>query len=158
MHKVPPSYLDRWLGERLDGFPVAIGDATYETGVVPVPGGATARRTRPTTAAPGTAPVGAVGRPDTGLRCEGNASCIPACPAQAKYSALKTLAAAAASGARIVHQSVATKVVVGAAGEVAGIEYLAWTGNTFPTVRRRDDHCRRAMCSPPTPWRTPSCC
>ena len=39
MHKVPPSYLDRWLGERLDGTPVAIGDGTYETGVVPVPGG-----------------------------------------------------------------------------------------------------------------------
>ncbi len=134
MHKVPMSYLDRWLAERLDGFPVAIGDGTYETGVVPVPGG---RNSTPNVAydnGAGYTPVGAVGSPETGLRCEGNASCIPACPAQAKYSALKTLAAAAAAGARIVHQTVANKVVLGPAGEVTGIDYLTWTGDTFPVA------------------------
>ena len=125
MHKVPPSYLDRWLGERLDGTPVAIGDATYEHG----------RRSRPRRAQQHAEPglrrrrrlharSAPWDEPETGLRCEGNASCIPACPAQAKYSALKTLAAAARAGARIVHQSVATKVVLGTAGEVTGIDYL----------------------------------
>lgn len=36
-------------------------------------------------------PLGAVGRSDLGLRCEGNSSCVPICPAQAKYSPIKTL-------------------------------------------------------------------
>ena len=132
MFKVPPSYLDRWLGERLDGTPVAIGDGTYRTGVVPVPGGRNSTPNPAYDGGRGYTPVGAVGRPETGLRCEGNASCIPACPAQAKYSALKTLAAAATAGARVIHQTVANRVVVGPDGDVAGIDYLAWTGNTFP--------------------------
>ena len=132
MHKVPPSYLDRWLGERLDDTPVTIGDGTYITGVVPIPGGRNSTPNPAYDGGRGYTPVGAVGRPETGLRCEGNASCIPACPAQAKYSALKTLDAAARAGARIVHQTVANRVVVGPGGDVTGIDYLAWTGNTFP--------------------------
>ena len=35
--------------------------------------------------------VGSVWDPYTGERCEGNASCVPICPVQAKYNALKTL-------------------------------------------------------------------
>ncbi len=132
MHKVPPTYLDRWLGARLDGFQVAIGDGTYETGVVPIPGGRNSTPNKDYNGGAGYTPVGAVGSPETGLRCEGNASCIPACPAQAKYSALKTLAAAASSGARVIHQTVATGVRVGPAGDVTGIDYLTWTGDTFP--------------------------
>ncbi len=97
-------------------------------------GAATARRTRPTTAARATRRSARSGRPETGLRCEGNASCIPGCPAQAKYSALKTLDAAARAKARIIHQTVATKVVLDATNAVSGIEYLQWTGNTFPSA------------------------
>jgi choline dehydrogenase-like flavoprotein len=134
MHKVPSTYLDRWLGDRLDGFGVRIGDGTYETGVVPVPGGRNSTPNPAYDGGRGYAPVGAVGRPETGLRCEGNASCIPACPAQAKYSALKTLDAAARAGATIIHQTVATGVTLTATGEVSGIEYKQWTGNTFPST------------------------
>ena len=32
-----------------------------------------------------------VGNRDLGQRCQGNSSCLPLCPVQAKYSALKTL-------------------------------------------------------------------
>jgi len=35
--------------------------------------------------------LGAVWNPYMGERCEGNASCVPICPVQAKYNALKTL-------------------------------------------------------------------
>lgn len=35
-------------------------------------------------------PVGALWDEYTGKRCEGNASCVPICPVQAKYNALKT--------------------------------------------------------------------
>jgi choline dehydrogenase-like flavoprotein len=134
MHKVPSSYLDCWLADRLDGQPVTIGDGTYVTGVVPVPGGRNSTPNPAYDGGNGYSPVGAVGRPETGLRCEGNASCIPGCPAQAKYSALKTLDAAARAKARIVHQTVATKVVLDATNAVSGIEYLQWTGNTFPNA------------------------
>ncbi len=133
MHRVPPSYLDRWLGERLDGQPVRIGDADYKTGVVPVPGG---RNSTPNAAyadGAGYEPVGAVGRSEIGLRCEGNASCIPACPAQAKYSALKTLDAAARAGARILHQSVVTRIERQGA-QITGLRFLTWTGDTFPSA------------------------
>lgn len=142
MHAVPSSYLDRWLGERLDGRPVRIGDHEYTTGVVPIPGG---RNSTPNSAYAGGAgytPVGAVGRPETGLRCEGNASCIPACPAQAKYSALKTLDAAARAGARIIHQSVVTGVMA-QGSEVTGLRFLAWTGDTFPSAVERTVTARR---------------
>jgi choline dehydrogenase-like flavoprotein len=132
MRKVPPSYLDRWLGERLDDTPVTIGGATYSTGVVPIPGGRNSTPNPEYDGGRGYTPVGAVGRPETGLRCEGNASCIPACPAQAKYSALKTLDAATRAGARVIHQTVVSRVTVGPTGDVTGLEYLAWTGNTFP--------------------------
>src|SRR3954453_7795883 len=39
MHKIPPTYLDTWMTDHLDGTPVRIGRDTYPTGVVPVPGG-----------------------------------------------------------------------------------------------------------------------
>lgn len=35
--------------------------------------------------------LGAIWNPYMGERCEGNASCVPICPVQAKYNALKTL-------------------------------------------------------------------
>ena len=35
--------------------------------------------------------IGSVWNPYVGERCEGNASCVPICPVQAKYNALKTL-------------------------------------------------------------------
>lgn len=143
MHKIPPTYLDRWLTERLDGKPVRIGHESYPTGVVPVPGG---RNSTPNPAydlGRGYQPVGAVGRPTSGLRCEGNSSCIPGCPAQAKYNALKTLEAAVTSGARVMTQAVASKVLVGADDQVTGVEYLRWSGDPFPIAEAHTITARR---------------
>src|SRR4029077_16567991 len=88
-------------------------------------------------------PVGAVGRPTSGLRCEGNSSCIPGCPAQAKYNALKTLEAAVAAGDCVITQAVARKVLVRADHQVSGVEYLRWTGDTFPTAVQHTITARR---------------
>jgi choline dehydrogenase-like flavoprotein len=134
MHKIPPTYLDRWLTDHLDGRPVRIGPDTYPTGVIPVPGGRNSTPNPAYDGGRGYQPVGAVGRPTTGLRCEGNSSCIPGCPAQAKYSALKTLEVAIAAGARVITQAVASKVLIGADHQVTGVEYLRWSGDTFPTA------------------------
>ena len=57
-------------------------------------------------------PVGAVGNPHSGMRCEGNASCIPICPAQAKYTALKTLHRAQRGGVEVRTQAVVSRVVL----------------------------------------------
>ncbi len=134
MHKIPPTYLDQWLTANLDGKPVQIGGDTYPTGVIPVPGGRNSTPNPAYDGGRGYQPVGAVGRPTAGARCEGNSSCIPGCPAQAKYNALKTLELAVAAGARVITQAVASKVVIGPDDRVSGVEYLRWTGDTFPTA------------------------
>lgn len=69
-------------------------------------------------------PVGATWDPNNGLRCEGNASCVPICPVQAKYNALKTLRKADQSKLHIKTQSVASRVLLDKSGKkVKGIEY-----------------------------------
>lgn len=72
-------------------------------------------------------PVGAVWDPHTGQRCEGNASCVPICPVQAKYNALKTLAKADQSRLTIKTQSVASKVLYDEkTGLITGVEYKTY--------------------------------
>lgn len=71
-------------------------------------------------------PVGSIWDSNTGLRCEGNASCVPICPVQAKYNALKTLRKSDFSNLEIKTQSVASKVLVDDSGEVTGIEYKVY--------------------------------
>ncbi|MFJ9817431.1 GMC oxidoreductase [Streptomyces sp. NPDC101151] len=91
MEEIPSSHLDRHLAKVADGLEVRLPDqehpaATFEIRISNTP---VARNSTPNT--PDYEPVGAVGNADQGTRCEGNSSCIPICPAQAKYSALKTL-------------------------------------------------------------------
>ena len=72
-------------------------------------------------------PVGALWNPNTGQRCEGNASCVPICPVQAKYNALKTLAQSDQSRLTIKTQSVASKVLYDkATGLITGVEYKTY--------------------------------
>ena len=72
-------------------------------------------------------PVGAVWDPHTGQRCEGNASCVPICPVQAKYNALKTLAKADQSRLTIRTQSVASRVLYDEkTGLITGVEYKTY--------------------------------
>lgn len=67
---------------------------------------------------------GAIWSPNVGLRCEGNASCVPICPVQAKYNALKTLRKAVGEHLDIRTQAVASRVLVDKKGKkVTGIEY-----------------------------------
>jgi choline dehydrogenase-like flavoprotein len=60
----------------------------------------------------------------TGERCEGNSSCIPICPVQAKYNALKTLAWALRTGnVEVWPRTLVTRVRFGADGRVRGLDY-----------------------------------
>jgi choline dehydrogenase-like flavoprotein len=62
-----------------------------------------------------------------GERCEGNSSCIPICPVQAKYNALKSLAWAVRTGnVEVWPKHVVTRVLFGADGRVTGLEYKTY--------------------------------
>lgn len=60
----------------------------------------------------------------TGERCEGNASCVPICPIQAKYNALKTLKKAKRKHLEIITQSVASTLMINEeSGKISGVVY-----------------------------------
>ena len=65
----------------------------------------------PETGARGYQPVGGADNPTSGLRCEGNSNCVPICPVQAKYNALKSLRAAQKSGRVTVLTQTVAKLV-----------------------------------------------
>lgn len=90
---------------------------------------------RPWDGRPGYRPVGAVGNPYSGERCEGNASCVPICPAQAKYNALKTIAAIrGAPNFTLITQAVASRVEWDTrSARVTGIRYKIYDSETSPT-------------------------
>lgn len=75
--------------------------------------------------------TGSTWSPYTGERCEGNASCVPICPVQAKYNALKTLKQAKRENLRIETQAVASKILIDkSTREVTGIEYKKYVSLT----------------------------
>ena len=78
-------------------------------------------------------PVGAIWDQNNGLRCEGNASCVPICPVQAKYNALKSLRKADQTKLEIRTQSVASKVLIDQrTKKVTGIEYKKYKNDDLP--------------------------
>jgi choline dehydrogenase-like flavoprotein len=127
MHRVPTSHLDRQVGKGLRGLKVKLGGADYPVGLAATPQG------RNSVPHPDYTPVGAAGGDHLGERCEGNASCVPICPVQAKYNAQKTLLKAPPDKVRVVSQAVATKVNLDpATGRVTGIEYRPYGPDGFP--------------------------
>lgn len=90
-------------------------------------------------------PVGAPDLPDErGQRCQGNSSCIPICPVQAKYSALKTLRHALENNegrVEILTQAVASKIEIDSGtGRVSGIRYKRYLD---PTISEFTEHVAR---------------
>lgn len=57
--------------------------------------------------------------------CSGNTNCIPICPIQAKYDPTITLNEATNNGARLVHHTVASEVLL-ENGRVSGIKFLTY--------------------------------
>ena len=131
MERVPPSYSDRKLAEAVDGKTVSVGDHSVALKVRSYPA---ARNSIPRGAY---VPVGAIDRhddgqktqPEMGQRCQGNTSCTPICPVQAKYHAGKTLARCDLHKLEIRAQAVASKINVDAAtGRVRSITYQRYDG------------------------------
>ena len=132
MHPIPASYLDQVVAGRLDGRSITVDGSEYEVRMSNTPAG------RNSVPRDGYQPVGAPGNPQQGERCEGNTNCIPICPVQAKYSALKTLyelmlrhpggqaPTPTRSSVEIVTQAVASKVELDEHGRVSGITYQTY--------------------------------
>jgi len=69
-------------------------------------------------------PKGSIWDRYTGQRCEGNASCVPICPVQAKYNALKTLKSAKKENLTIIPQAVAFDLMIDEeTNKIQGITY-----------------------------------
>ncbi len=76
-------------------------------------------------------PLGSIWDPDVGTRCEGNSSCVPICPVQAKYNAHKSLQKSVDNKLTILFQAVATKVTV-ENGRISGILYKQYLRDKKP--------------------------
>ncbi|MGC5703900.1 GMC family oxidoreductase [Pseudomonas sp. NFXW11] len=82
-------------------------------------------------------PAGRNSEPYAGRRvCAGNTNCTPICPIQAKYDATVTLNKALETGnVRVLYQTVASKVRVGADANISGIEFIQYQlGDGPPTA------------------------
>jgi choline dehydrogenase-like flavoprotein len=145
MRRVPQSWSDKRMAAAVDGMTVELGGEPRQLFVRSTPAG------RNSTPNGDYQPVGAVNladdwRPveegqdltrDIGERCQGNTACVPICPVQAKYNAVKTLAKGTATGnVRVLTQAVASRVLVGEDGRAGGIEYLRYETPDSPRHTR----------------------
>ncbi|WP_458791244.1 GMC family oxidoreductase [Yoonia sp. MH D7] len=62
--------------------------------------------------------------------CCGNASCIPVCPIQAKYDATVHVVQAENAGAIVYDQTTATRLNLGADGQIASVDFRRADGST----------------------------
>ncbi len=144
MQKIPQTYHDQVWIKGSQGLPVQLDGKEYVITCVPMPQG---RNSIPNPAYPYSTTkwhpelrklsltrtertyqvIGSVWSPTTGERCEGNASCVPICPVQAKYNALKTLKKADPTRLRIITQAVASTLAIDEeSGAVTGIVYKVY--------------------------------
>ncbi len=150
MEKIPQSYLDKEIAKKTDKLKVTLNRKEYELSCISTPQGRNstpnedykygsivwdpskkklALKTQPKTYNPD----GSLWDPYTGQRCEGNASCVPICPVQAKYNALKTLKKATLENLEVITQAVASKINTDDhSGEVTGIEYKIYKHKGSP--------------------------
>lgn len=157
MLKIPQSYLDQQFIAQATGKTVRVGGQDYQLNVVSTPQGrnstpnrnyklaeprwdADEKRLKLEAGKRSYEPVGSTWDPYTGQRCEGNASCVPICPVQAKYNPLKTIKSAVdklkelgetttnggsspVGRITILTQSVASKLEIDTDGRIKGIRY-----------------------------------
>ena len=117
MERIPPSYSDGVYAEGARKASVRFGDRDYGMTVTSLP---QARNSIPRE---NYALSSAYGTKHVGERCEGNASCIPICPVQAKYSALRTLGQMDKNFYTLVTQAVASRLIINENGRIGGVEY-----------------------------------
>jgi choline dehydrogenase-like flavoprotein len=126
MQRIPSSYIDE-LCRSLDGLTVhdPVGAEDFTLKVLSVPHGRNSTPDPRYADGLGYRPEGAVGLPNYGERCVGNASCVPLCPVQAKWTPLRAQAQFAES-VTLAPQCVVTRVISGNDGRVKAVEYRTY--------------------------------
>ncbi|HWO09093.1 MAG TPA: GMC family oxidoreductase [Polyangiaceae bacterium] len=133
MQRVPPSFSDQKLAAAVNGMQVQLEDTSVALEVRVYPA---ARNSVPRGEY---TPVGGVERTsdgqfalrDIGERCQGNTSCTPICPVQARYHAGKSLAQARGDKLELLAQAVASRINVDpATGAVRSITYQRYDGTS----------------------------
>ena len=153
MHPIPSSYVDGYIARGADGTPVDMGAQpdVVRVKVSNTPQGRNSTPREPTDGRDGFTvagkerapfqPRGATGAfAFMGQRCEGNSSCIPICPIQAKYNAMKTLGDARAKGGdrlKVETQSIASHVELDDNNRVSGIVYKHYAFPGLPQYELR---------------------
>ncbi|MFW5418750.1 GMC family oxidoreductase [Nocardiopsis sp. CNT-189] len=136
MHGIPQSHIDQYCQERLPDREIRdeVGGESYRINVTGLP---QARNGTPNPGYAGGAgyrPKGAVGLPNYGERCVGNASCVPICPVQARSTPVRIQAGFSGS-VTVATRSVATRVLRGRGDYVRGVEYRAYGDPATPVSR-----------------------
>ena len=103
MPMIPVTYLDKQVGKALEG-------TKYQLRATPQGRNSTFHADRP--------------------ECCGNASCIPICPIQAKYDATVHVKQAEAAGAVVYDQTTATRLNLGADGQISSVDFRRADGST----------------------------
>jgi choline dehydrogenase-like flavoprotein len=125
MSKLPPSVVDQFFDSRLTKATVGLYGGDYPIRVVGIPVGRNSSPNPNYEGGRGYQVLSSIGNRDAGNRCQGNSNCLPLCPVQAKYSALKTINVAKLTGRLEVRsQSVASRLVIDSGtGRITGVEY-----------------------------------
>jgi choline dehydrogenase-like flavoprotein len=130
MRAIPASYLDKVVARRLAGATVDLEGERRPLHVRSLPQGRNGIPNPNYDGGRGYVPVGAIHTHDSeiGERCQGNGTCVPICPVQAKYDARKTLQKAIDTGrVTVIPQAVAYNVEIDqGTGAVQKIHYKAY--------------------------------
>jgi len=124
MHKIPSSYLDKKLSQRIEGMKVRLDDRDMSVKVANTPVGRNSIPNKKYSGGKGYEPLGAVWDANVGQRCQGNTSCVPICPVQAKYNALKSLKKADFDYVTLEKQAVVSELKYDTlSGQIKGVVY-----------------------------------
>jgi choline dehydrogenase-like flavoprotein len=131
MERMPPSMVDQFFEEKLSGATVSLYGGEYPLRVTSIPMGRNSTVNPKFDGGRGYEAISAIGDRDAGNRCQGNSSCLPLCPVQAKYNALKTLNLARKHGkVEIRSQCVASKLRIdSASGRINAVEYKRYANS-----------------------------
>ena len=126
MHKIPPSYIDE-VCRSLDGRTVrdSVASEDFTLKVFSVPHGRNSTPDPRYARGLGYRPKDAVGLPNYGERCVGNASCVPFCPVQVRWTPQRTQAEFA-DCVTLAPRCVVTRVIDGSDGRIKGVEYRTY--------------------------------
>jgi len=137
MFGIPRSYLDKHVANAVDGMTVTLDGGQYTVKLSPTPQSRNGMPNPAYAGGQGYQPIGAHGAGHEGLRCEGNSSCIPMCPVQAKYNPLKTWGRVAPH-IEVRTQCVVSRVVyksTSPTAPVAGLEYYSYSDGQPPPTK-----------------------